>query len=210
MSVPTPVTEIKYWKSKQLFNVGLTSYTLTHHSFTRHFHEHFVIELVVKGADKFYCDGETYTAVPGEFVFINPGEVHTGSTMTGEPLQYYSLAPARDELNRITTVLEKKLPLDFSFQHPVSYEPQLAHRMLSLFHSIEFFAAENLQCEELFLDLMNALIDEACYNTDENFKVDKKDVRVQQLIDFIHASFTEQISLQQMAEQVRTSPFHLI
>ena len=35
-------------------------------------------------------------------------------------------------------------------------------------------------------------------------------MRVQQLIDFIHASFTEQISLQQMAEQVRTSPFYLI
>ena len=210
MKISAPTVEIKYWKAEQFFNVGLATYKLTHHSFPRHFHEHYVIELVVLGADKFYCDGKTYTATPGELVFINPGEVHTGNTAFNTPLHYYSISPNRNELQQIASMLERSLPQDFSFQYTLSHQSELAHKMLLLFHAVQSPWTESLQYEELFLDCMSVLIDNASSAPDNNFKPSTKDVRIQQLIDFMHASFIEPLSLQQMAEQVRISPFHLI
>ena len=147
MKLPAPKAEIKYWKSDQFFNIGLASYTLMHHSFPRHFHEHYVIELVVQGADKFYCNGKTITAVSKELVFINPGEVHTGSTLHGIPLHYYSISPDRNEFEHIASILERSLPQDFSFQYSLLYQPQLAHKMLLLFHSVQSSCRESLRSE---------------------------------------------------------------
>jgi AraC-like DNA-binding protein len=210
MKVPAPTAEIKYWRSERFFNIGLASYTLMHHSFPRHFHEHYVIELVIQGADKYYCNGKTITASPNELVFINPGEVHTGSTLFDTRLHYYSISPRRNELQHVASILERSLPRDFSFQHSLLRQPQLAYKMLLLFHAVQTSCTESLECEELFLDFMNALIDNASYASNDNFKTQRKDIRIQQLIDRMHASFTESLSLQQMAEQVRISPFYLI
>src|SRR5580765_5629479 len=130
MKTPLPTVEIKYWRSEQFFNVGLASYSLTHHSFLRHFHEHYVIELVLQGADKFYCDGKTHTASTNELVFINPGEVHTGSTVSDQPLHYYSISPGRDDLQHIASLLEKPLPRDSCFENSLWTQSLPAHKML--------------------------------------------------------------------------------
>src|SRR6476659_7567168 len=152
MKFPEPTAEIKYWRNEKLFNIGLASYTLRQHSFPRHFHEHYVIELVVQGADKFYCDGKTLTASPDELVFINPGEVHTGSTVSGKPLRYYSISPDKDQLQHIAAILERSLPVDLYFEHSIFEQSQLAHKMLLLFDTLQSSCVESLRCEELFLD----------------------------------------------------------
>jgi AraC-like DNA-binding protein/mannose-6-phosphate isomerase-like protein (cupin superfamily) len=210
MKAPAPLNEIKYLRDERFFNIGLTSYTLTHHSFPRHFHEHYVIELVVEGADKFYCNGKTHTATPNELVFINPGEVHTGSTVPGGPLHYYSISPGINELKHISSVLERPITQDLYFQHSLSNQSQLADKMLFFFRAIQSSSTEDLQLEELFIDLMNDLISNAYCKVNENFKTGTKDLRIQQVVDLLRASFTQPVSLQQMAEHVRISPFHLI
>jgi AraC-like DNA-binding protein len=209
MSAPSTFTQIKSWKSEQFCNTRLSSYTLHHHSFPRHFHEHYVIELVVDGADKFYCNRGTYTASAGELVFINPGEVHTGSTVEGSVLSYYSIAPEENELNRIASLLEKNLSHEFYFSHAHIKHPLLANKILLLFRALESSPFENLQFDELFLDLMNTLLSDV-NNKDESPKTNSKDKRVEQLIDLMYASMTEPISLQQMAKYVNISPYHLI
>jgi AraC-like DNA-binding protein len=40
--------------------------------------------------------------------------------------------------------------------------------------------------------------------------VDQKDKRVSRLIDFLHAHFKKDLSLQQIAEEVRLNPFHVV
>jgi hypothetical protein len=67
MKATVPRTGLFLWRSEQLFNIDFASYTLSNHSFTRHFHDHYVIELVLSGADRFYCDGNTHTGQPACF-----------------------------------------------------------------------------------------------------------------------------------------------
>lgn len=206
MNAPRPVAKIKHWRSDKLLAVGFSSYSLTHHSFPRHFHDHYVIQLVVNGADRFYCSGNTYQAAANELVFINPGEVHTGSAVGGKTLVYYSMSPSIEQLQQIASILEKPLQNDLSFANQSSNRSRLANKMRSLFHAIEE-DAQSLLSEELFLDFMNDLLDNG-KGYDQTPK--RCDERVQELINIMRESFTEPLSLQQMSEVTRISPFHLI
>jgi AraC-like protein len=85
--------QCRLWRTPQFFNIELGQYKLSHHNFPRHFHNYYVIELVVSGLDRFYCQGQNHTATSGQLVLINPGEVHTGSTVDDTVLEYYSLYP---------------------------------------------------------------------------------------------------------------------
>lgn len=50
----------------------------TDQNFARHFHDVTCIGIIEAGAGLFYCDGTSYTGLPGQVVCINPGEVHDG------------------------------------------------------------------------------------------------------------------------------------
>jgi len=206
MNARHPIAKIKHWTSDKLLNVGFSSYSLTYHSFPRHFHEHYVIQLVVQGTDKFYCSGNTYQAAANELVFINPGEVHTGNTVGGKTLVYYSMSPNNDQLEQIASILEKPLQNQLCFRNQCSNRPHLAHKVKLLFHAIEH-DAESFLSEELFFDFMNDLLDN---RTAYDRPSTKTDARVRELITIMRDSFTEPLSLQQMSELARISPFHLI
>ena len=117
MKAIEPIQQISLWRKEDLFNIDFASYRLSNHSFSKHFHNHYVIELVINGTDEFYCNGKNFSAKKNQFVFINPGEVHTGSTVSKTPLHYYSLYPDRKTLEKIAGKLEMHLPFDFSFKN---------------------------------------------------------------------------------------------
>jgi AraC-like DNA-binding protein len=204
-----PLTKFSLWRSEQLFNIDFASYSLSHHHFSRHFHDHYVIELVVNGVDSFYCNGKNYTAQNNQLVLINPGEVHTGNTVSDTPLDYYSLYPDKEALQQAALSLGISLPGDFCFQRSLLDQSSLTEKFRLLFNS---FNATNslLQQQELFFDCMYELLQPAGNNDQQSLQVSKKDSRVQLLIDFIRLHYKEDISLQQLAEIVSLNPFHLV
>jgi AraC-like DNA-binding protein len=206
----TPQTRFSLWRSDRLFNIDFAGYDLSNHSFARHFHDHYVIELVTSGADRFYCNGKNYTAEKEQLVLINPGEVHTGSTIAGTPLQYYSLYPGKDALQQIAASLHLSLPRDFNFQQTLVQRSGLTGKFLSFFQLFHDDAVVSLQQEELFLECMHALLKSTLTPYSSSPPIDQKDKRVDRLIDFMHAHFKEEISLQQIAEQVALNPFHVV
>ncbi len=164
----------------------------------------------MQGADKFYCDGKTYTANTHDLVFINPGEVHTGSTVSDEPLHYYSINPTKHELEQIAMTLQRSLPGDFYFRKTLSDRAESLKKILHFFNAFHPKAADTIHYEEFFFDFMNDLFDEGCCTKEAILKEDKKDPRIRQIVDFIQSKFKEPLSLQQMALHVNVSPFHLI
>ncbi|MEI9810977.1 MAG: AraC family transcriptional regulator [Bacteroidota bacterium] len=206
MKAQTPTTEFSLWRSEHLYNIDFAGYTLSHHSFPRHFHDHYVIELVVKGADSFYCDGKSYTAYNNQLVLINPGEVHTGSTIADTSLRYFSLYPDKKALQQVAGALDITVSPDLNF-HQCLHEPSsLTHKLTALFHSLHT-NDDTLQQQEIFFDCMQALLQQAGKTTTEP---DRTDTRIKLLTDFIHSHFKEEISLQQMAGLVNLNPFHLV
>jgi AraC-like DNA-binding protein/mannose-6-phosphate isomerase-like protein (cupin superfamily) len=204
-----PVNEFMLWRSEDLFNIDFASYTLYHHSFSRHFHDHYVIELVIKGADTFYCGGKTYTAQNNQLVLINPGEVHTGSTVLDTPLRYFSLYPDQKTIQQIAEVLQISLPANFSFSQTLLDQSSLTNKFGLLFNSLHSNKSA-LQQQEIFFGCMHDLLLQPANINYPLRAVEKKDLRIQLLIDFIRSHFEEDISLRQMADLVRLNPFHLV
>lgn len=65
----------------------------TTHAFARHWHDYYVIGLVVAGAQTFACRRATYTTPRGGVILINPGEAHTGEATSSTGFAYRALYP---------------------------------------------------------------------------------------------------------------------
>jgi len=203
-----PSTEFTLWRNEHLFGIDFASYTLSHHSFARHFHDYYVIEWVINGADRFYCNGTTYTATAGQLVLINPGEVHTGSTVADNELTYFSLYPDDCTVRLVAETLDIHLPSHFSFQHTLNDKLSLSNKFSLLFDCLRH-QYDPLQQEEIFFQCMHELLQRTGSTSEKDILSDKKDTRIKVLIDYIRTHFKKDISLTQMAELVHLNPFHL-
>jgi AraC-like DNA-binding protein/mannose-6-phosphate isomerase-like protein (cupin superfamily) len=206
MKAQVPFTQFSLWRNDQLFNIDFSEYTLSHHSFPRHFHDHFVIELVLSGTDHFYCNGNNYMAETNQLVLINPGEVHTGSTLTDIPLRYFSFYPDAAVFREMAEVLAITIPHDFIFQLTLQHQSVISEKLKQLYHSF-VSGAELLQLQQVFYDCMYALLMQDKKDTAGTIK---KDPRIGLVIDFIHTNFTASISLKEMAALISLNPFHFL
>jgi AraC-like DNA-binding protein len=202
-----PHTIFQLWQDERLFNIDFASYTLSNHQFSRHFHDHFVIEFVLEGADAFYCNGKDQTAVKEQLVMINPGEVHTGSTVSGTPLKYFSFYPDHDKLTAVADALQIPFARDFSFANVIVENQGLARKFKALFHS--FQSGDQSSGEELFFDCMQSILQPHIVTPELLTEERGSDRRIAILIEFIRDHFKENISLLQMAELVCLNPSHL-
>lgn len=206
MKAPVPVSTFACWRNEQLYNIDFASYTLEHHSFPRHFHDHYVIELVLSGADSFYCNGKNYLAESDQLVLINPGEMHTGATPENNPLHYFSFYPEKSILNKVAAALEISLPENFCFSSTLQEPGPLTQKLRSLYHSI-FKNTDMLLQQELFFECMGELLQHR--NRSTAVKTNN-DTRISTLIDYLRTNFRENITLQQMAAEVSINPFYMV
>lgn len=208
MKAIEPIQQISLWRKEDLFNIDFASYQLSNHSFSKHFHNHYVIELVISGADEFYCNGKNFTAKKNQFVFINPGEVHTGSSVSKTPLHYYSLYPDKKTLENIAAKIEMHLPSDFSFNNTLQEHSHLTNKLEALFKSFQRPLNDPGKEEEEFMEFMYGLF--SLSGNDPIREYSNEDTRIDKLIDFIKSNYKKQLSLQNFSDLVHLNPFHLL
>jgi AraC-like DNA-binding protein len=205
VKVPNPKNEFSLWRPEHLFDIGFAAYSLSHHHFPRHFHDHYVIEVVTEGGDQFYCNGKNYVAGDGQMVLINPGEVHTGSTIGDTRLRYLSFCPNKEQLKQVAEILHISLPNDLLFRETLSSQPVLSRKMGLLFESLNN-KSEPVEQELHFYACMQELLQ---VNQAQPTPRAQKDNRINLLVDFIRSHFKDNITLAQMAAMVNLNPFHL-
>jgi AraC-like DNA-binding protein len=143
-----------------------------------------------------------------QLAFINPGEVHTGSSVADTALHYFSFYPDTKTLQEVAAAIDMTLPPGFNFHQAVLDQCSLTQKFRLLADSF-LSGSEPLQQQEVFFDCMHGLFKQP--GQEYTIAADiKKDNRVELLIDFIRVHFKEDITLQQMGELVRLNPFHLV
>lgn len=207
MKKTAPITEFRLWRHEHLLQVDFACYSLSHHHFARHFHDHYVIELVLQGVDGFYCRGRDLQAAGGQVVLINPGEVHTGNTVNDILLQYFSIYPTPQQLKNIAELLELPIHEQECFPSTLIDKVGLTEQLKLLYTALAT-GADPLRQEEIFFDCMRALFQLS--NNKVSDEVTRRDWRVDRLIEYVRCHFTENISLQQMAGMVNLNPFHVL
>ena len=66
--------ESRFWRVPRLNDLECIRVSASHHSFPRHFHETYVIEVVEEGRNEFWCEGRRYSAEPNDIIVIHAGE----------------------------------------------------------------------------------------------------------------------------------------
>lgn len=175
------------------------------HSFPRHSHDTYVIEYVDSGTDGFFCRNSDHVASAGQFVLINPHEVHTGSAMGSGVLRYRSLYPTVAALSEVQRHFSSTgVPW---MRDTVVSDPALARRFHRFWLSMD---DEPVAVQENFFEMMFQLIRNHS-TTGGNLKsVGPERLRIRKVREYLHCQYPTRVSLDDLSQISGLSPFHLL
>lgn len=195
--------KVELWKNDLLPNVTLTSSSYSDHSFQPHFHDHYVIMIVNEGVNEGVCEKQRFRVTPGEILFINPGEVHTGNSYQSKHLKYSAFYVDADFFTRHMHV---DRPPVFAKMHQTNND--LAEGIKLLLQSTRS-SASAFEIEEKKAKTFGEVIDFARSLRPSEVR-DLPAPSVQKIKSFIKDQYNHQFTLEDLARHAGLSPYHLI
>jgi AraC-like DNA-binding protein len=200
---------IKFWHDATLDNLELLHATYVTHIFAPHTHESYVIGVIEQGAEQFAYRRSQHIAPAGSIVFINPGEMHTGSSASEHGWTYRTLYPSIELLQRAASDLAER-PRDIPFfAEPVVHDPEMM-REIALTHRALEERASALEREARLLWTLSRLILRYADDHPRPRPLAKEHMGILRARSYIEENYAENISLDQLAAIAHLSPFHLL
>lgn len=200
---------IKFWHDATLSNLELLHATYITHTFAPHTHEGYVIGVIEQGAEQFTYRRSQHVASVGSIVFINPGEMHTGSSAAEHGWTYRTLYPSIELLQRAASDLTGR-PRDTPFfAEAVVHDPEMM-REISLTHRVLEEQASALERESRLLWTLSRLILRYADDHPHPRPLAKEHMGIQRVRSYLEENYSENISLEQLAAIAHLSPFHLL
>ncbi|MEM9449514.1 MAG: AraC family transcriptional regulator [Cyanobacteria bacterium P01_E01_bin.6] len=210
MSRPSPPKEhVKFWRDPVLRDLEMLHATYITYSFSRHAHEGFGIAIVESGAMEFEYCGNTYIAPPGSVVVTQPGVMHTGRAVLDTGWTYRTLLPDADWLQQAATELAERPKAMPYFSSPLILDKPLNQQLTTLHRNLETTTSP-LERESRFLWAMAQLIRHHACDRPQAKAVGKESRAVQLVQDYLTASYTANISLNELATLVNMTPLRLL
>lgn len=181
---------------------------LFHHTFDKHFHEGYTIGINDSGQGCFLYQGETRYAYPGSFHLINPGAVHTGQAKSSAGWGFRDLYISVPLIEHLLAQLEwngQGLPY---FSEPVVWDRPLQSSFHTLFQALSE-PAPQLEQQSLLLDVLSRVFRHA--KPCPELRSPKPETKAVACIRaYLEAHYTENISINALAQLVGFSPYYLI
>lgn len=132
----------------------------TARSYPRHTHDQYGIGMVDSGGHASWSGRGSVEAGPGDFICVNPGEVHDGRALAHRPRTWRILYFDPSLVRHLHADIAEVTPTSFMFVKPVFLDERLHHIFNSAFgyvHGRTTAAPENLGCETAVLMLIAGL-----------------------------------------------------
>lgn len=177
------------------------------HTVSRHIHDSLCIGIIQAGARKCILPNSQCTALSGQVVVINPGEVHACCAEDDKPYDYIMLCIKNvDQILRIlggeTTAVS--LPCFAS----VLADENLFQKITS-FTNLSLSSASLLELQTAFLDLFAHLVI-SCDKAKANPVPQATDQpAVSKIYHYLQVHSADEISLQQLSSMFHISPYYL-
>jgi AraC-like DNA-binding protein len=201
--------ETKFWHAQDIGQLELLRATYITHTFSRHTHDGYAIGVIERGAETFYYRGTIHMAPAGTIVVINPGEVHTGQAVSEMGWTYRMLYPKTDLVQRAALQVSPRWQGLPDFPSPVIEDQHLVKFIRNL-HIVLETSTDPLERESVFISTLAHLVArhaQGRYHLPQPTRVDPLVRRAQ---EYLEAHYTENISLEQLANLGRLSPFHFV
>lgn len=203
--------EISLWRDSQLHGgMEILQATCYEHSYPPHFHDEFVIAAFARGAQRTRVCRENGIAAAGSVMIIAPGEVHTGEAVQrDEGWDYCAFYPGESLLNEVAqTVLSGKGAVNFGMQG-IRHDPAMARRMLQAAALIKQ-SPDPLEKECVMYQILNLLVGHYGERTVKGSRQGVLRADIRQAIDFLHGSYTQSLSVKEIAQVAGLSEFYFM
>ncbi len=168
--------------------------------FKPHFHDAYSVGLITDGEHKLNFKDSKKLIKKGELKIINPHELHSADSSSR--WSYINLMISRSDVYEIAeSIFQKEIKGDIKFKNCIDEQ-----EVIGLF--VKLFGArdESMAFEEKLIEFVELLIDRYSYfdMSTQNFGA------IKNAIDFIHDSYLEDISLEDIAQSIVLSKYHTI
>jgi AraC-like DNA-binding protein len=181
----------------------------TTHSFARHWHDYYVIGLVVEGAQTFWWRRATHLTPRGGLILLNPGEAHTGEAAAGAAgFTYRALYPTAAHLAPLMAELGRPGELP-GFPSARVDDAALAGEIWRL-HTELGGASPPIARETRWLRLLATLITRYGAERLALPAAGREPRAVARAQAYLDAHYAAPIALADVAAHVGLSPFHLV
>lgn len=197
----------KIWKNKDYKDIELLSASFKNFSYSKHWHDEFAIGVIEEGVEGVDFNGSRIDIPKNNIVAINPGEVHTGFSISNSGWKYrmFYFDP-----NLIKSILsEHSIQNDTLITNPNILNPYLFKNLLALHHSLE---SEHFNLIRDTL-LINTITDLFANHGSQKFNIKKykKDFLSNSKIkEYLYDNFNENISLDELSVLVNMNKYQLI
>ena len=181
-----------------------------------HYHEFAKILLLVSGSGSYVVDGQRYSIRSGDAVLIGSGCVHRPEFEVGVAYERIILYISPEFLQR-QSVADCDLSECFSGDHGhvLRTDESQRKRIFQLAADLEKELSgkdygREILCNSLLLRLLVQLIRGLRKNREQTGLMEPKNDRVLELIRYMDANITEDISIDTLAEQIYLSKYHMM
>ncbi|MEA5466639.1 AraC family transcriptional regulator [Leptothoe sp. PORK10 BA2] len=198
----------RLWKTS-FPGIELFEAKLRHHRFGKHFHEAYTIGFNESGQGCSQHRGKTHFLSPGSFNLINPGVIHTGQVASPVGWSFRNLYIDFSQIEKILTQLDGTGPGIPYFKAPILKEPSLKPIFYGLFDCLKTPTSQ-LQQQSLLLGLLSKLFQ---LNAENSFSIraaQPESTAVALVRTYLEAHYTDNVSLNELAQLVNLSPYYLI
>lgn len=200
----------RFQRASDLGDLEFLHATFVRHSFPRHTHDTFAIGVIEKGVQATYYKGSTHVATCRDICLVNPGEVHTGFSPHPSGWTYRVFYP---DTSLLCSVSDHVLPSCGTLPHfssPVIKDTDLAASILSFLKALDL-SDLSLERESLLLSVLSHMV---ARHADQR-PAAPKGVRthpgpVKASLEYLDSSFTDNVTLSQLAAAAGLSEFHLL
>jgi AraC-like DNA-binding protein len=191
--------------------VGLLRARYEHQFFPRHSHDGFVFCVNERGAHASWYKGATVVIPERTITVVPPEEVHTGQPVPGVPWHYRAIYPGTDFLSalaRDSGYTDGSTP---TFRNLVTPDTGLADAFVRMHERCEV-TTDALEREELVSELLLAILRRHASGARRARSAAATPPRrgIARTIEFIHARYTESLSLSDLGDAAGMSRFTVI
>jgi len=181
----------------------------TTHTFAKHSHDEYVVAVMERGGEAFHCNGRRWVAPASAIVVINPGEAHDGRSATGGAWSYLGFYPSAHLVDDIGTDLGiGKATVDFP--KAVIHDHELARLLCAAHRSLEE-EGTCLDSESALYCALGRLVSLHASTRQHGSNTRARHRRaIDRAVEIIHAHWAHTLSLNDLAQQVGLSRFHLL
>ncbi|MET3611979.1 AraC-like DNA-binding protein [Rhizobium aquaticum] len=179
------------------------------HCFPRHTHDDFGVGLVVSGGQVSASGRGQVEAGPGNVITVNPGEVHDGAPVRGEPRQWHMFYLTPNLIDEIGEGLNVGKATGLEFHHPVMADDEAARRFASAWRIIVAnggTASPRMAVEETILTCLHGLLGPGRDGRDAGLS----SARIARLRAMIDDDVSREHSLQSLAAEAGLSRFQTV